>query len=115
MSRNLIIDLFRRVDGRNWNDLQESFSEEVVYERPGYEPLVGRERVMRFYREERVIAGGDHLLQQIVVDGESAACWGRFVGVHKNGSPIDEGFADVYTFDGDRIKTRRSYFYRPAV
>ena len=116
MSHTLIVELFRRVDSRDWDALKESFAEDAVYERPGYEPLQGRERVMHFYREERVIAAGDHHLEQIVSEGTNAACCGRFVGVHKNGSPIDERFADMYTFDGEgRIKTRRSFFFRPAV
>jgi len=116
MPQNFVTELFRKIDSRDWEALPSSFSENVVYERPGYDPLVGRERVMQFYREERVIAGGEHRLERVLLDGMGAACWGRFVGVHKNGTSIDEGFADVYEVDEQgRIKARRSYFYRPAV
>ncbi len=87
----------------------------MTYERPGYEPLVGYERVKKFYREERVIASGTHFLEGVVVNDDSGACWGRFVGVHKNGSAIDERFADAYTFENGKIRTRKSYFFRPAV
>ena len=116
MAQNFVTELFRKIDSRDWEALPSSFAEDVVYERPGYDPLVGRDRVMKFYREERVIAGGEHRLERIVLDDGAGACWGRFVGVHKNGSALDEGFADVYTLDEQgRIKTRRSYFFRPAV
>lgn len=113
--KEIVLNLFRRVDSRDWETLKQSFCEDVVYERPGYDPLVGRDRVLKFYREERVIAAGEHLLEQIVTEDSSGACWGRFVGVHKNGSPIDERFADCYVFENGRIKTRKSYFFRPAV
>lgn len=108
-------ELFRRIDARDWEGLAASLHPEVVYERPGYEPLVGRERVLRFYREERVIAAGEHRLDRVLTDAESGACWGRFVGVHRDGSDIDERFADVYLLQDGRIRTRRSFFFRPAI
>lgn len=112
---NFVVELFRRIDSRDWDALPASFCDDVVYERPGYEPLEGVERVMKFYREERVIASGEHRLERVVIDGESGACWGRFVGLHRDGSAIDERFADVYTLENGRIRTRRSYFFRPAI
>lgn len=113
---SFVTELFRKIDARDWDALAACFAEDVVYERPGYEPLVGRDRVMRFYREERVVAAGEHSLDRVLIDGDGGACWGRYVGVHRDGSPIDERFADVYTVDArGRITTRRSFFYRPAI
>ena len=111
---SFVLELFRKIDARDWDALPASFCDDVVYERPGYEPLEGVARLMKFYREERVIASGEHRLERIVADGESAACWGRFVGLHRDGSAIDERFADVYTLENGRIKTRRSYVVRPS-
>jgi branched-subunit amino acid aminotransferase/4-amino-4-deoxychorismate lyase/ketosteroid isomerase-like protein len=107
--------MFQTIDSRDWKNLQNLFCQDITYERPGYEPLVGFERVERFYREERVIASGTHLLEGTIIDPGKGACWGRFIGVHKNGSSIDERFADAYTFENGKVKTRRSYFFRPAV
>lgn len=116
MAENFVVELFRKIDARDWEALPSSFADDVVYERPGYPPLVGREAVMRFYRHERVIADGEHQLERVVLDDGGGACWGRLVGVHRDGSPLDERFADVYTLDEQgRIKTRRSYFFRPAI
>ena len=115
LGTNLIIRLFDLVDSRDWQNLNQVFCEDITYERPGYEPLVGFERVSRFYREERVIASGKHHLENTVLNEDSGACWGRFVGVHKNNSAIDERFADVYRFKDGKIKNRQSYFFRPAV
>jgi ketosteroid isomerase-like protein len=107
--------MFRIIDARDWENLRLAFCEDITYERPGYEPLVGFKRVKKFYRDERVIISGEHVLEGIVVTNDSGACWGRFIGTHKDGSAIDERFADAYTFQDDRIKTRKSYFFRPAV
>lgn len=107
--------LFEVIDSRQWERLPELFDAEVVYERPGYEPFRGLERLDRFYRVERVIAGGKHHLEGCVVGETQAACWGRFIGVHRDGSPIDEAFADTYQLDGGRIRFRKSFFFRPAV
>jgi uncharacterized protein len=115
VSDDLVRLLFEYVDSRNWDGLFLAFCDDVVYERPGYAPLVGIDRVVRFYREERVIASGRHELENLVTDERRGACWGRFVGIHKNGSGLSERFADVYTFERGKIKTRKSYFFRPAI
>ncbi|MDT5270737.1 MAG: hypothetical protein QOH49_2923 [Acidobacteriota bacterium] len=115
MNNEIVQQLFDAIDSSNWEALEKLFHPEVVYERPGYDPFSGRERVMRFYREERILASGRHKLESVVLDGENGACWGRFVGFKKDGAAVDERFADVYSFDEGRIKARRSYFFRPAV
>jgi ketosteroid isomerase-like protein len=110
-----ITELFQAIDTSNWEELNRLFHAEVVYERPGYEPFSGVERLLQFYKHERVLASGQHSLECIVTDENHAACWGRFVGLKKDGTPVNERFSDVYTFEDGRIRTRRSYFFRPAV
>jgi ketosteroid isomerase-like protein len=112
---NIIGEMFRAIDAREWDRLPDFFAPGAVYERPGYEPFEGLERLDRFYRHERVIASGEHRLEAVLVDGGNAACRGRFVGVHRDGSPIDESFADFYRLADGRITHRRSFFFRPAV
>jgi len=107
--------LFDAIDSRRWERLPDFFDADVVYERPGYEPFRGLDRLDHFYREERVIASGRHHLEGVVVGDTQAACWGRFIGTHRDGTPIDEAFADTYQLTGDRIRHRKSFFFRPAV
>lgn len=115
MQHESILQLFRAVDTSDWNTMLRLFHPDIVYERPGYEPFRGAERVMQFYQYERVLASGEHRLDHIIFEGDEGACWGRFVGSKKDGSRVDEMFADVYSFQGAQIKTRRSYFFRPAI
>ena len=115
MSDALINGLFEAVDGSDWSAMERLFHARIVYERPGYEPFDGLERVLRFYQKERILASGKHHLEHIVCEGSAGACWGRFVGFKKDGSAVDELFADVYFFEDGQIRKRRSYFFRPAV
>lgn len=115
MLNEQIVRLFKAVDSLNWDELRELFHPEIVYERPGYEPFAGLERVMQFYQKERILASGEHQIERIVFEGSYGACWGRFLGYKKDGSAVDELFADVYSFHDGKIRTRRSYFFRPAV
>lgn len=107
--------MFATIDASDWSELPAFFHPAVVYERPGYEPFVGRDRVMRFYREERVIVRGRHTLEGVVVADGKAAAWGRIDAVHADGSPIAHAFSDVYVLAQDAVKLRRSHFFVPAV
>lgn len=116
MESSFIVEMFKTIDARDWAALEGFFTPDVTYERPGYDPIVGRDALLHFYREVRIIACGNHSLEHIVVDGSYGACWGSFAGKHRNGSDLGVvRFADVYTFEDGRIKTRASYFFQPAV
>lgn len=115
MPDTIVVDLFRTIDARRWDELGTFFHPEIVYQRPGYAPIEGVERLLHFYRHERVIASGEHRLEAVVAQDGHAACWGRFVGVGRDGAPIDEAFADTYTLRDGRICARKSFFFRPAI
>ena len=115
MSSELIRRMFDTVDARRWGDLHEFYHADIVYERPGYEPLRGFGAVHDFYEHRRVIARGRHIIEGSAVEGDQGACWGRFEGATRDDKPVDERWADVYTFADGKIRTRRSHFFRPAV
>jgi ketosteroid isomerase-like protein len=115
MSRQTVLAYFRAVDAHDIPGLLAAFHPSIVYVRPGYEPLIGLERLRRFYEEERVLATGGHILEHLVIDGDAGAAEGRYVGTKKDGSPVDIRWADFYTFEDGLIRTRRSYFFLPGV
>lgn len=114
-NEELIISLFNTIDAADWQLLSQHFDKSITYERPGYNALIGIDKLLHFYQYDRVIASGKHYIQHIVATEDYGSCWGQFIGVHKDGSPISEGFADVYSFENSKLKTRRSYFFRPAI
>ena len=115
MEKALILEYFRAVDEHDISALLAVFHADITYERPGYPPFVGLERLYQFYTAERVIALGQHFLEEIVVEGQAGACWGRFIGAKHDGSPVDIKFVDTYTFEDGKIKTRKTFFFQPAV
>lgn len=111
----LIQSLFEAIDAKDLSLLPIIFHKEIVYERPGYDPFSGIERLLKFYNEERVVLEGKHYIENIIADGRYGACWGKFVGRRKDYTEIDEKFADVYIFEEGRIRFRRTHFFRPAI
>ncbi|NEO99444.1 MAG: hypothetical protein F6K58_12345 [Symploca sp. SIO2E9] len=115
VNKELIISLFDAIDSSDWKLLVKYFDKDIVYERPGYSIIVGIDKLVHFYQHERIIAFGKHQIEHIVCEDKFGSCWGQFIGTHKNGSQINESFSDVYSFDKNKIITRRSYFFRPAI
>jgi ketosteroid isomerase-like protein len=115
MAELLITRMFTLIDRADWAELATCFHPEVTYERPGYEPLVGLDRLMRFYREERAILESHHTLDEVLQVADSGAAWGQVVGRLSTGGAFDLQFAEVYRFADGLIAARRSYFFTPAV
>jgi ketosteroid isomerase-like protein len=112
----LVLTMFAAIDGSRWNDFPFIFGEDVAYYRPGYQPISGLERLLRFYRGERIIASGRHVLHRIII-GQAGhlASWGEFAGTTKAGEAVAETFSEIYAVADGRIRERRTFFYRPAV
>lgn len=91
------------------------FAPDAVYRRPGYAEMRGRAALAHFYGAERVIAGGQHAVESILVEGASAAVRGLFRGVLRDGKDVEVGFADFMRFEDGLIADRTTYFYSPAV
>ncbi|WP_432160180.1 nuclear transport factor 2 family protein [Streptomyces sp. NRRL F-5630] len=92
------------------------FADSAVYERPGYDPIVGRDGLDAFYRGWRVIDSGSHTVVALVVGASEAAVEGRFRGTLKDGSEVDLRFADFFRFDDDLLfVVRTTYFFAPMV
>lgn len=111
----LIRGMFAAIDAGEFDRLRDCFATDVVYERPGYEPLHGIEALEHFYRHVRVIGHGEHEIQRVVAEAGAAACWGRFRGVSRTGEPLDERFADVYELRAGRVARRTTHFFRRAI
>lgn len=110
-----VLRYYRYVDANDIEALLTLFSDDCVYERPGYEPLVGKQALTRFYKAQRVIESGRHALTSVVQDGDTVAVEGHFAGVLKSGVDADVRFADFFRFSGDRITSRHTYFFAASV
>jgi ketosteroid isomerase-like protein len=107
---------YETVDADAVEELVALFAAAAVYRRPGYEPLVGRPAIERFYRDQRVIESGGHTLTHVIADGAAVAVHGEFAGVLKDGKRVALRFADFFEFDAQGLFARRdTFFFTPAV
>ncbi|GHG06310.1 hypothetical protein GCM10017783_18640 [Deinococcus piscis] len=115
-ARELIERLFGVIDGTHFDELGQVFAQEAVYERPGYEPLRGLDRIEQFYRYERIIGAGQHQVAAVTCSAAGdAVAVGLFRGESRDGQPLKERFADVYRVSGGKIIHRTTYFFRAAI
>lgn len=115
MSAKTIIKMFQIIDDRNWHFLPTVFHTTVCYERPGHEAFVGIARLVDFYRRERSVLSGNHVIEKVVANGNFGACWGRFTGRTKNKMSVDVLFSETYKFKGGKIQMRRTYFHHARI
>jgi ketosteroid isomerase-like protein len=106
---------YQLVDANDVQSLLDLFTPDAVYHRPGYEPLVGRGDLERFYSADRVIATGEHSLTTLVAAGDRVAAHGEFSGTLKDGSQVSLRFADFFTARADGRFTRRDTFFFSAM
>lgn len=103
----------RAIDGQDWSVLEALLHPAAEYEVSGYMPFRGRDNVLNYYRNIRLIARGEHIIESIVVEGDRGICWGRFVGRQRDGADITMLFADIMQFENRKVRKRRVYLCEP--
>ncbi|MCV6603061.1 MAG: nuclear transport factor 2 family protein [Cohaesibacter sp.] len=107
--------LFEAIDCNCWDALEQILAPDVVYERPGYAPLVGRDAVMNFYRHIRIIKSGIHKVQGFARQGKILSYYGNFKGISQSDEPLNVDFCDICKLDGDHLYYRKTFFHIAAV
>ncbi|MFI0820605.1 nuclear transport factor 2 family protein [Streptomyces sp. NPDC021098] len=104
------------VDACRFDELVELFTPDATYERPGYEPLVGRGELAAFYHGKRVIADGRHTIDRLLTADQEAVVRGGFTGLLKGGDAVSLRFADFFRTDRNGLFAHRAtYFFTPLV
>lgn len=97
---------YQHVDAESNDELFALFADDIVYHRPGHELIEGMADFERFYREVRNLTDGSHDLASVINNDDVVAVRGTFTG-KQDGSPIEIGFADFFTFDAQGLITER--------
>lgn len=103
--------LYQLVDAGDAVGVAQLHSPDAVYHRPGYEPMVGRERVFQFYDRDRIIAEGRHILETMIADEFQVAINGQFLGTLRDGRAVELRFADFFSVDEHCLIVDRRTFY----
>jgi ketosteroid isomerase-like protein len=107
---------YETVDRDDVDAVVELFSDEIVYERPGYPTIHGHAQLREFYDKSRVIESGKHVVATVVANYPQVAVNGQFNGRLRSGSTVSVRFADFFRLDGDgRFVRRDTFFFAPSV
>lgn len=114
-NRQRIERYYALVDEGDLEQMLALFADDCVYERPGMEPLRGKDQLEAFYRDQRVIESGGHTLHMLMVDDNTVAVEGTFDGTLRDGRDVSVRFADVFELGDGLVTNRRSYFFVAAI
>ena len=104
------------VDSGDVAGLVGLFTPDAVYHRPGYPPMRGHSDMTAFYDGARVIQEGRHTVSKVVTSGSDVAVHGIFVGVLRDGKPVELRFSDFFEVVPDgRFSRRDTFFFAPLV
>lgn len=107
---------YRTVDQDDVDAVVELFSDDIVYERPGYPTIHGQAELREFYDESSVIDSGHHVVATIVTNYPQVAVNGQFNGRLRTGTTVSVRFADFFQLDDDgRFARRDTFFLVPSV
>lgn len=101
----LVREYYRSLDEGDYEALQELLAASFVHERPD-RTFEGRERFVRFMREERPQTGTSHPIKAVYDDGESVAVEGQLLAA--DGAEITT-FVDIFSFAEGRVAHIRTY------
>lgn len=111
-----IREFYARVDAGDVSAMCALFATDAVYYRPGFDPLSGREAIERFYRQQRVIRSGAHVLTSVIATDQDVAVYGDFAGTLRDGRAAKHRFAEFFAVAGGALITRRdTFFFVPLV
>jgi ketosteroid isomerase-like protein len=98
---------YRALDEDNYDLLATVLTAEFTHERPDM-TLTGRDRFVRFMREERPQRDTSHPIDAVYEqrDGRELVVRGRLLAP---GGGLITRFVDVFSFDGDRIAKIRTF------
>lgn len=114
--RGAVQSYYDALDRGDMEAILRDFSGEVLYRRPGYEPISGLPRLRQYYTRDRQLAPGRHVIRAMVVEDSTVAAHGTYEGEVKGGGRTTVGFAAFFTFDASgRIVEHTTYFFTPAV
>lgn len=97
------------IDNGEIETVLELFSPKARYER-GTLILQGKSDVERFYRNERIIKSGNHIIKSIDSKENIVRVEGVFNGTLKSGEETSEQFEDKFEFENGVIIFRQTSF-----
>ncbi|MGI9279481.1 MAG: nuclear transport factor 2 family protein [Endozoicomonas sp.] len=106
---------FQAIDSGNWDSLSLFLADEVIYERPGYSPLVGKKMVLDFYKNVRIIKTGTHIVKGFTYSDDMLSYHGSFTGESYNGDKLSVDYCDFCNIKNGLLHHRKTFFHVASV
>ena len=112
-NEHAIIDLFEIINRRDLERFNDLLTEAAEFYFPKTQPLIGRDRIIRFFRILfRQYPKLAFEVQGEIIQGEKAAVHWTNRGVHKSGEPYENEGVTILELEGDRIRYMSDFFKR---
>lgn len=108
-------EFFQCIDNREFSSILKLVANDIVYERPGFPTIKGKDNLLDFYTNKRSVVDGKHTVTNVISDVNFTAFSGFFSGRLKNNEFIELYFCDVCQFEGRLLKKRKTFFYSPMI
>jgi ketosteroid isomerase-like protein len=106
-----IIDLFQIINRRDLERFSDLLTEEAEFYFPKTQPLLGRDRIIRFFkilfRQYPKLA---FEVQGEIIQGQKAAVHWTNQGIHKSGAPYENEGVTILELEGDKIRYMSDFF-----
>lgn len=101
---------YRYVDEGNWDAVLTLFSTNIFYKRGSNKLIDGKPALEKFYKQERKIAEGNHVVK-VTVSPPNVYVSGSFAGKLVSEEYVEVDFVDVFKFEGRKIVKRVTAFH----
>ena len=106
-----IIHLFEIINRRDLDRFNDLLTEEAEFYFPKTQPLLGRDRIIRFFKILfRQYPQLTFEVQGEITQGQKAAVHWTNRGIHKSGEPYENEGVTILELDGDRIRYISDFF-----
>lgn len=105
----IVLNYYTTVDAKDIPAALACFASTAVYRRPGFAVFEGLTAIEAFYRQERDVGDGNHVVETILEGGDHVATQGHFDGFFRDGAPLQLRFADFWRFAEGEVVERNSY------
>ena len=106
-----IVDLFEIINRRDLERFNDLLTEEAEFYFPKTQPLLGRNRIIRFFKILfRQYPKLTFEVQGEIVQGQRAAVHWTNQGVHKSGKPYKNEGVTILELEGNKIRYISDFF-----
>ena len=108
---HFILDFFNVVNRRDLDKLKELLADYAEFYFPKTQPLVGRNRIIRFFKILfRQYPKLEFTVHREIMQGQVAAVHWTNRGVHKNGEPYENEGVTILEMERDKIRFISDFF-----